>query len=138
MPAWAALADYRRWTDEQGCPVRVDVVADLFGPEHCGWQTVEFITIGEPFGTTIGVDTRLDTSRRFAWDPDGVLPSVPQPARTVERSTIEAVLDVIDTGYRRRGDELWLSVSDPTVARLVHGDQADVLQLDAPPLELCS
>lgn len=67
--AWAALADYCRWTDEQGCPVRVDVVADLFGPERRGWQTVEFITIGEPFGTTIGVDTRLDTSRRFAWDP---------------------------------------------------------------------
>lgn len=56
----------------------------------------------------------------------------------MERSTIEAALDVIDTGYRRRGDELWLSVSDPTVAYLVHGDQADVLQLDAPPLELCS
>lgn len=49
-PGWRRYADYRRWTTADGCLVRADVVADLDGPEHCGWQDARTITMGTPAG----------------------------------------------------------------------------------------
>src|SRR5215475_11397071 len=42
-PPWRAYADYREWTTNDGCLVRIDVLADRQGPEHCGYQDARVI-----------------------------------------------------------------------------------------------
>lgn len=138
-PAWANDRDFRRWTNENACPVRIDVLTDSFGPSHCGLESVEFITIGEPIGAPAGVNSLDPAARRFIWDPEGALLYANQPSSTTDvREEVLARTSAVDTGYRRGTDELWLDGGDPAVAYVAHGDQVDILQLDVEPLELCS
>ncbi|MGH3029199.1 MAG: hypothetical protein ACRDNE_00255 [Gaiellaceae bacterium] len=38
-PDWRRFADYQPWTTVDGCLVRIDVLADRPGPEHCGFES---------------------------------------------------------------------------------------------------
>lgn len=88
------------WTDRDGRRIPTSVVTSFQGPEHCGWQSVTFL--------------RLD-GRQYLRDPEHRLKSetvVPYDG------DVELPGDAVDTGYRREGDELWLS-ADETIAYLV-------------------
>lgn len=48
--AWRAGVNGREWTTADGCRVRIDVVADYDGPEHCGLGSARRIVVGHPVG----------------------------------------------------------------------------------------
>ncbi|MGV9556851.1 hypothetical protein [Streptomyces sp. NPDC003401] len=87
---------YEFWTDARGERQPVARIHSSPGPEHCGWQSVRFLTLG-----------RAETATTYVRDPDGVLgtdlstapydPDVPLPA------------GARDTGYRHGEERLWLT-----------------------------
>src|SRR3954468_20783754 len=66
-PDWRRYAPYRPWTDRSGCLVRIDVLAERPGPEHCGSQGATVLIAGRPLGTRYG--TAADTIE-YVRDPD--------------------------------------------------------------------
>jgi hypothetical protein len=115
-PDWRRHADYREWT-RNGCLVRIDVLADRPGPEHCGWQSARVIITGEPLGAryTSSVD-----AVEYIRDPDDVLGF----AAGFEP---EAVLpeNAVDTGYRSGESELWIVPEDSSGIYLVDATGAE-------------
>ncbi|MCP3987568.1 MAG: hypothetical protein GY926_21165 [bacterium] len=106
---WLAYGNYLRWTDAEGCLVRVDVISHIRGADHCEYQTAEYLTIGPRLGESITEDDvlRVDANR-FIWDPHGVIQGGPYG------QIIEGLPpDGFDTGYRQNGDELWLTTGQP-------------------------
>ena len=49
-PDWRPYGEYRAWTTADGCLVRIDVLADRPGPDHCGWQSARVIIATIPIG----------------------------------------------------------------------------------------
>lgn len=87
---WLAFGRYLRWTDRDGCLVRVDVISHIRGVEHCEFQSAEFITIGSQIGDSIsdGQGRSLNTNNnRYVWDPEGVL----------DRGPYDTTVDVADS-----------------------------------------
>jgi hypothetical protein len=115
---WLDYGLYLRWTDSAGCLVRIDVISHHRGAEHCGWEEMQFITIGEPIGTSIAVDD-LEVLGRYLWDPNGVLPDGPF-GTDIERADLPD--SAYDTGYRRGNDELWLDDSNDSVMFVINED----------------
>ena len=113
---WLDYGLYLRWTDSAGCLVRIDVISHHRGAEHCGWEAMQFITIGEPLGASIAEED-LGELGRYLWDPDGVLPDGPFGTE-IERAHLPA--SAYDTGYRRGDDELWLDESDNSVIFVIN------------------
>jgi hypothetical protein len=99
-PDWRPYADYLPWTDRDGCLLRIDVVAERPGPEHCGWGRARVIITGQPLGTPY--TTPADTTE-FVRDPDGVF-GRPDLSTGFD---LDAALpdDAVDSGYR------WTQVS---------------------------
>lgn len=105
-----------RWTGPDGRRVPDGRVRDgvllhsvsmAAGPEHCGWQRMQFLTVSWPLGsTTTGFDESL---RLYVWDPDGTDQFGLQGTRAV---VTELPSDARDTGYHRRGVRLWFATSD--------------------------
>jgi hypothetical protein len=103
--------DWRRlfpWTDTLGCPVRVDVLYERTGPDHCGWQDTRVLVTGDPLGTRFQPFTN---DVEYVRDPDGLYS---------DRGFVEGFArldslppDAVDTGFRLRDRELWTSPSDP-------------------------
>jgi hypothetical protein len=111
-PDYSAKEDFQRWTNSDGCPVRLDVLSVLVGPEHCGWQSARTLRMGARLGQPWGVGVRsyisdpngLFTNRRLskALDRDATLPS-----------------RAADTGYRRGKTKLWMVPGDDEYVYLV-------------------
>ncbi|MBC9715155.1 hypothetical protein H9Y04_21625 [Streptomyces sp. TRM66268-LWL] len=101
--------DMKVWSDAQGRAVDTRKVHSAMGPEHCDWQSAEFLTLGEgrdapsyyrdPEGALAGID-RL----HFPYDGDTRLPS-----------------DAVDTGWRQDGRELWLAADKKSAYVRVDG-----------------
>jgi hypothetical protein len=121
---WLAYGIYLRWSDADGCPVRIDVISHIRGAEHCDFESTEFITIGPRLGDSI-----LDGSvialaaNRYVWDPEGVLPGGPYDTM-IDLEDLPA--DVHDTGYRQGDAALWLSDSEPPLFYRVMGTTAQM------------
>jgi hypothetical protein len=79
------------WTDASGVPVPTRTMRSYAGPEHCNWQSMTFLEIGD------GVYVR---------DP---LPEVADFFDTRFRADTTLPSDAVATGYRRDGKRLWLS-----------------------------
>ena len=94
---WLDYGEYQRWTDVEGCPIRVDVISQTQGPDHCDWQSVTFLSIGDPIGEPF--ETAADM-RRFVWDPDEVLPRVDNISRHDVVPSSQLPPAAADTGYR--------------------------------------
>lgn len=94
---WLIWDSYIRWADTDGCPLRLDVVAHVRGSERCGWQGAEFITMGRPIGEPIGKRYSLESTSRFLWDPDAVLPKGPF-GEVLDEDDLEVA--VVDSGFR--------------------------------------
>ena len=126
---WLAYADYIPWVDGAGCPVRIDVISDVMGPEHCGWEASERITIGTPLGASIRNDAGTDggTARTFIFDPHGVVGAHPPH---VSMAVADLPASALDTGYRAADAQLWLDPSDAEHLYRVRNGLADRFVLD--------
>lgn len=137
--AWVSNDDtYIRWTDANGCLVRIDVIAYFYGPLGCGWESAEYLTIGTPLGTSIADDqTRLDSRLTYIWDPQDVItPDDPPRDRTLP---VEDLPDTTtDTGYRLDTAELWIDTADDRYIYRVTGGHADQFVVDADHQLLCA
>jgi hypothetical protein len=77
------------------------------GPaDHCEWQSVTFLDVGWPLGTTIAIAPDQPPWREFVRDPENVLNGSGLP----DALDLEAVLPQGSkaTGYRSGDVELWL------------------------------
>lgn len=84
-----------------------DVVADLDGPAHCGWEAARLIVVGEPIGSRI----ERGTERVYMRDPENAF----DDAATAEGFEVDAVLPgtAMDTGLRLGEIEMWAVPGDP-------------------------
>lgn len=123
---WLQHGTYLRWTDGDGCLVRIDVISHHHGAAHCGWQSMEAITIGRPFGSSIA--SGASAGNRYLWDPQAVLPDGPFG---VELSLADMPDTALDTGYRRDGAELWRDEGNESVLYRVTGNSVEVFELSS-------
>ena len=133
VPFVVSRPDYQRWYDPDGCPVRIDIISDRGGPAHCEWDRARFLAFGDPIGS--------EPTSSYLWDPDGTL----DPDLAAEVGDVATRVAVADlpaaaepTGYRGQEGELWLDPTDPSVAYVVDGDQAQVRRLIPPGLFGCA
>jgi hypothetical protein len=106
------------WSDATGARVPVTEVLSFQGAEHCDWQDITFLRLGEdPRGV------HRDQVEEYLRDTHGEL------ARSLTGSFgahAELPGDARDTGWQRDGRELWL-VPDRSAAYLVSlDDPSDV------------
>jgi hypothetical protein len=100
-PEWERSNEYRRWSTTDGCPVRIDVIADSPGPEHCDNQAARRLMVGQPLGERF---TDLPDSTTYLRDPTETY-----GAGAAEGLDLDADLPqgATDTGYRLGNVELW-------------------------------
>ncbi|MDP8970167.1 MAG: hypothetical protein M3N52_06685 [Actinomycetota bacterium] len=108
------------WTDREGNRLPTSTIASFRGHEHCDWQSVTFLLLGDGQSDTFRHLSQGGGDRQYVRDPQGVLERDP---RLVQPFDGNATLpgDAIDTGYRRAGRALWLS-ADGRVAYVVGPD----------------
>jgi hypothetical protein len=120
-------ADYLyRWHDEDGCPVRLDVLMLREpGPDfHCAPWPPE-VVIGSPLGASQAASSAriyVGSDDPAWWDP------------SVEAGYAEdAALPVgaVDTGYRREGTALWTDPGDESAVYLVSDEGVERWPLSA-------
>jgi hypothetical protein len=128
-PDWRQYADYAPWTDANGCLIRIDVLAERAGPEHCGWEKTRVLISGDPLGTRY---SNHDTSLNYVRDPGGRygVQAFVDGFRTIE----ELPTDAIDSGFRRGNAELWLSPSDPDAVYIWDSGAGERWPKGEPPL----
>jgi hypothetical protein len=93
------------WT-RNGNAVTPEELGTIAGPDHCGWQSATFLTIGWPPGTASTTSAR---ARQYIRDPKGVFGSRFRD-RLVRNVTLPP--DARPTGYRYGAIEIYLSPSD--------------------------
>jgi hypothetical protein len=105
------------WEDPSGARVPVTEIQSFPGPEHCGWQDITFLILGQaedPQGD------RSDEADEFLRDTTGELADY---LRTSYDATASLPKRAVDTGFSRDGRRLWL---DPS------GDGAYLVSVDDP------
>jgi hypothetical protein len=95
---FTATTDWEIWTDRTGRRVPVTRLHSSSGPEHCGWQSADFLALGD---------------RTYARDPDGALER-DGLLRVPYRAKVRMPVDARDTGYHHRGRRLWLTADKAT------------------------
>jgi hypothetical protein len=113
-PDWRRHANYLPWTDRDGCLLRIDVVAERPGPDHCGWEKARVLIVGQPLGARY--TTPADTTE-FVRDPDGVFGRPDLTAGFDPGATLPG--DAMDSGYRRGNLAIWHIPGDQTAIWLV-------------------
>lgn len=109
-----------RWTTEDGCPVRLDVLMTRRGPDACGGANVADILMGWPLGKS-HADHRA--FRIFARDPANILHG-PKISHAFDGDA-ELPADAIDTGFRQDEAELWMPPGDDAFVYLVYSDRTE-------------
>jgi hypothetical protein len=93
LPAdWTASHGFEIWTDRAGERVPTTEVSSGAGDDHCGWQKVHFLDLGEG---------------RYGRDPEGLLG--PGLLTAPYDGSVTMPVNARDTGYRYEGRELWLT-----------------------------
>ena len=113
-PLWRQL-EYEEWYRD-GCLVRVDVITDRPGDDHCGWGSARVIIFGDPVGRSFDGGTTKqyvrDPASAFGqgldvgYDANAELPSAAAP-----------------TGYSTAAEELWRVPGDDEFIYLVLSDR---------------
>lgn len=127
---WLVNGKYMRWETVAGCPVRVDVIAHLGGPDHCGWERAEFLTISDEVGKPF--DPLDAAARRYVWNEGGVINGF-EPA--VTRAVLP--VGVVDTDFIRDGEQLFVHPDDDSRIWLLGPNQAREFVLDQDNVTLC-
>lgn len=119
---------YVEWFRD-GCLVRVDVITDRSGPEHCGWDSARVIVFGRALGEPFRTDAESVQYVRDRYD--------------VFRAGLDEGLDLsaelpaaaVFTGYRSAdGEELWAVPADDRFVYLALGDRVERWPRGEPPL----
>jgi hypothetical protein len=94
------LVDYGVWADDEGTTVPVSRIYSTPGPEHCDWQDMTFLVVGEGErrGAQVYVEAPIVELRDYM---SGTF-----------LTDIRLPNDAIDTGWQRDGRRLWLSPDD--------------------------
>lgn len=116
-PAWRPFANYLPWTDGEGCLLRIDILAERTGPEHCGYEDARVIIAGRPLGNRY---TTSADAVEFARDPDGVF-GRPELTAGFDPDA-ELPDDAVDSGYRRHQLQLWHIPGDQSAIWIVSPD----------------
>lgn len=128
-PDWRRHADYRPWTDARGCFVRIDVLAERSGPDHCGWEDADVLIVGTPLGEPY---TSANDSVTYVRDPDAVFGDPDLAAGYEADANVPA--EAVDSGFRREGLSLWHVPGDQSAVWVVEGDTAERWPRGEPPL----
>lgn len=115
QPNWKGV---RHWTDRSGCLVRVDVLVDMPGPAHCGYEDADVLSMAGKLGDRYG--TADEQGIAYVRDPKGVfgLPAVTAAFEADAKLPESAV----DSGYRRDGIRFHVDPADPSAVWLAHPD----------------
>jgi len=117
QPNWRPYADYLPWTDRDSCLLRIDVVAERPGPDHCAWEDARVLIVGQPLGTSY---TTPADDTEFVRDPEGVFGRPDLSAGFDPDATLPD--DAVDSGYRRDDLALWHTPGDQSAIWLVSPD----------------
>jgi hypothetical protein len=128
-PDWRRHADYRPWTDGEGCLVRIDIVAELSGPEHCGWEKADVLIVGQPLGEPY---TSPEDAVHFVRDPAAVFGQPELAAGYDPDASLPD--DAVDSGFRRGDVSLWHVPGDQSAVWLLSDDTAERWPRGDPPL----
>lgn len=109
-PAFTEAAGIGVWTDRAGKPVPTTEVQSSDGPEHCDWDDIVFLTVGD-----------RGTGRQYLRDTEGELAGY---LRTTFADDVRVPPDAEDTGWRRDGWELWIAADAAFLVAV--GDDRDV------------
>lgn len=115
-----------------GRPVSTQELVTAAGPDHCGWQSATFLTIGWPPGTKAATFAH---ARMYIRDPLGVVRSSYRDA-LVLRATLPK--DARATGYRHGVLEIYVSPSDQDEAIYVVSPSGAERWPRSDPPSLCS
>lgn len=105
-------ADIGVWTDRDGRRVPTTTIHSFHGAEHCDWQDVTFIHLGPP-----------ERLQQFVGEGAGELGDL---LRSTYDGSAELPEDARDTGFRRDGRELWLTVERDAAYLVSVDDPTDV------------
>lgn len=126
-PDWRFRA-YFDWADRDDCLVRIDVITDHRGSDHCNEQSARVITTGTPLGERF---TNREDSSSYIRDPKG---AYGVPAFTEDLDLDADLPDAAeDTGFRQADTELWAVPDDPSAIYLVDGDDVERWPAGDPP-----
>ena len=120
--------DYiHRWTTEEGCDVRLDILMTRQGKNACGGERVADIVMGTP----LGQPPDSSSARIYIKDPGNVF----QDDRTSQGYDPDANLPAVarDSGYRQDGAELWTVPDEPRYIYLVSDDHVERWPQDETP-----
>ena len=121
------FARHERALDDEGCPVRGDIVSWRTEPpgHHC-WPNVTFLVIGIPVGATFDDNVGALT---YVRDADGELSGdgVVDP-----RLDLDAALPktAVDSGYHQGGGALWVDPADNSRVYVEYEDHVEAWPLD--------
>ncbi|MER7199635.1 hypothetical protein CG723_35045 [Streptomyces sp. CB01635] len=87
-----AHLDIRVWVDRKGRPAPASEIFSTAGPEHCDWQSAEFLHLGD---------------RQYLRDPEHSLPRELLHSSYGPKTRLPQ--EAMDTGYRDGRRQLWLS-----------------------------
>jgi hypothetical protein len=119
-PPWRQHAEYAAWTDESGCLVRIDVLAERPGPEHCNWGDTRVLITGRPLGARY---TSSADAQHYVRDPHGSY----RVAALVRGFDARAKLPsgARDSGFRLGKVALWIDRAQPSAVYLVGPDSVE-------------
>ncbi|MGH2668664.1 MAG: hypothetical protein ACRDH5_06015, partial [bacterium] len=127
-PGWRAYGEFRDWTTADGCLVRIDVIGDRPGPEHCGFESARVIVTGVPVGERY---TDASDDAEYIRDPENVFGDAETAAAFDPDADLPAAAE--DTGFRQDGTELWMDRADESAIYLVTGTSIERWPLDPEP-----
>lgn len=128
-PDWRQHADYRPWTDADGCLLRIDILAERSGPEHCGWEDADVLIAGAPLGEPY---TSSSDTVEFVRDPEGVFEQPGLADAFVAGGDLPD--GAVDSGFRRDGISLWHVPGDQSQVWLVSENSVEQWPAGDPPL----
>ncbi len=111
-----------------GCVVRVDVITDRPGPDHCDWGNTRVLVFGSPIGapfTSPSDDVQYvrDPANEYGYGFDALFDS---------SATLPA--DAVNSGYSTDTEQLWTVPDDDTFIYLVLGERTERWPKGNPPL----
>jgi hypothetical protein len=115
------------WTDREGCIIRIDVLTQQVGPDHCGWEKATVLTTGRPLGARY---TTPSTDQQYIRDPEGVFGDPALAAAFDPDATLPAT--AVDSGFRRDGVQLWYDPADPSAVWMVGPDRTELWPAGGP------
>ena len=124
---WAVGDDgMTRWYDGDGCPIRLDVIGQSWGPEHCGMEGARFLNT-PPFADLDPADER----RTYVFDPDRTLSHRSADDWGRRATLTERPPGLTDTGLRSADRyEIWVEAATDDEIWLIRGDEHQVWRLD--------